>query len=97
MYALLFLIVSVVVLAMLFQVNWILGLLFFLAVVVTLPAMVIQRRESQLGLETSTDAESHARGLLRLGNILGLDTTGIALAVILIIALCLVAKKIAYG
>jgi hypothetical protein len=94
-YILLFIIISTIILVLLAQIAWGLALLFFLLAIVTLPAAVIQRRESMYAPEVGPDAERRGMGVVRLLGSLGLDTTGIALGVLLLILGALIARTLA--
>lgn len=94
MYILIFLILSAIIFVLLLQINIILGAIFFILAIITLPAAVLQRREAPY--EKPVDAESHRFGLIRLVRIVGLDTTGIAIAMLLLILIALIAKSLAH-
>jgi hypothetical protein len=94
-YSLVFIAISVVIFALLVQINLVLGLLFFTLAVVSLPATVIHRREAQTAPEFGPDAESHGEGLLRFFRIVGLDTGGIALGILLLILIVVLARRMA--
>jgi hypothetical protein len=96
MYVLLFLIISTVILVLLAQINWVLALLFFILAIILLPASVIHRRDTAYETEIGPESERQSLGLLRLLRMIGLDTTGIALAVLLIILIALAAKAFAF-
>lgn len=88
-------VLSVIIVVLLARLNFLLALLFFFLAIVTLPAVAIQRREATAEKPLDTDSESTAMGGIRLLSIIGLDTTGIALAVLIIIAAVLIARGIA--
>ena len=81
------LVLSVLIFVMLLQLNGLVALLFLLTAIIFIPALIIQRREMAMApdLGPGHDAESHARGLLRLAQAVGADTTGIALGVLWLI------------
>jgi hypothetical protein len=88
-YALVLLGVSALIFFLLLQINGILALGFFLTAVVSIPALVIHRREAAYAPEIGPDAESVRWGWLRLAGLLSLDITGLALGVLLLILLIL--------
>jgi hypothetical protein len=94
-YVLLFIVISAIIFVLLLQITWVLALLFFILALVTLPAAVVQRRESMYQAEVGPDAEHHGMGLLRLLSGVGLDTTGIALGILLLILGALIARSLA--
>jgi hypothetical protein len=77
--------VSIVIFVLLLQVNPLLGVFFLILAVTFIPALVLQRREAASGPEIGPDAESTARGWLRLAGTVGLDTTGLALGILLLL------------
>jgi hypothetical protein len=94
-YVLLFFVISTVIFVLLLQIAWFLALLFFLLAIITLPAAVIQRREAMYQIDVGLDAEHHGMGLVRLFRTIGLDTTGIALGILLLILGALIARSLA--
>lgn len=92
MRVLLLVVISLVILALLAQINGLLAILFFLAVVLTVPALMMHRREMAAGIEYGSDAESTGQGVMRLMRMLGLDTTGIALGVLLLVLSAILIK-----
>lgn len=93
-YAVVMLIVSVVIFALLLQFSTILAVGFFIAAIVTIPGLVIHRREAAYAPEIGPDAESRGRGWMRLARIVGVDMTGIALGVLLLLLLVLLVRQI---
>jgi hypothetical protein len=91
---LLLLIVDAVIFMMLREVNGPLALLFLILAVVSVPALVLHRRETATALELGSESETAARGWTRLFGDLGLDLTGVALAALIIIALALVLRSL---
>jgi hypothetical protein len=81
------LVLSVVVFALLVQVKLLLAVLFLITALVTIPAIVLQRREAACAPEIvrGPECESQRKGVARLFGTLGLDTIGIALGTLLII------------
>ena len=96
MYILLFIIISAIIFVLLVQISWVLAMLFFILAIVTLPAAVIQRRDSLYETPAGPDAEHQGMGLIRLLGIVGLDTTGIALGVLLLLLGALIARALAF-
>jgi hypothetical protein len=95
MYILLFLVISTVILILLAQISGIFALLFFILAIIFLPASIIHRRDIVYETEIGPESERQSLGALRLLRMIGLDTTGVALAVLLIILVVLVAKTLA--
>jgi len=92
-YALFFLVIGAIVAYLLTQINLPIGLLVFVLTLVSLPAIVIHRREARVAPDIAPDAESQLHGVRRLLTVVGLDATGVALAVLLIVLCLLVAHK----
>lgn len=88
-YALIMLIVSIVVVILLLRVSTLLAILFFIAAIVTIPGLVIHRREAAHAPEIGQEAEGQRHGWMRLLAVIGLDVTGIALGVLLLIMIVL--------
>jgi hypothetical protein len=95
MYILLFFIISTVILVLLAQISGVLALLFFILAIIFLPASIIHRRDIVYEAEIGPESERQSLGVLRLLRTIGFDTTGVALAVLLIILVVLVAKTLA--
>lgn len=95
MYVLLLLVVDAVIFLLVRPINGPLALLFLILAIVSVPALVLHRRELQTAPECGLETESAARGWVRLAGNLGLDLTGVALAALIIIALVLVLRSFA--
>lgn len=93
MYALVMLIVSFVIFALLLQVSVIVALVFFIAAIVTIPGLVIHRREAAYAPEIGPGGESQWHGWMRLARIIGLDMTGVALGVLILVLSLLVVRQ----
>jgi hypothetical protein len=93
-YVLLLLVVDAVIFMLLRPINGLLALLFLILAIVSVPALVLHRREVQTAPECGPETESAARGWARLAGNLGLDLTGVALAALMIIALALVLRSL---
>jgi hypothetical protein len=93
-YILVLLLVDAVIFMMLREINGPLALPFLILAVVSIPALVLHRREAETALELGPDSESAARGWTRLFGDLGFDLTGVALATLIIIALALVIRSV---
>ena len=94
MYVLLLLVVDVVIFFMLRQISGALALLFLILAIISVPALVLHRREMDIAPDCGPDGESAGHGWLRLAGSLGLDLTGVALAVLIIIACALVIRSL---
>lgn len=90
MYVLALLVVSVLIFALLTQLNGLLALTFLLAALIFIPALVLHRREAAVAPELGADQESAGRGLLRLAQVVGTDTAGIVLGVLFVLLVALV-------
>lgn len=97
MYLILLVIVDAVIFLLLREMNGALALLFLILAIVSIPALVIQRREAAYAIEASPDGESAARGWVRLFGNVGLDLTGVALGALIIIAFALVVRSLGAG
>lgn len=94
MYPAALLVVSVAIFALLLQLNVLVALFFLILAIVSIPALIIQRREGAAAIEMEPDAESSRRGWMRLMGIVGLDVAGIALGVLLIILIALLVREL---
>jgi len=88
------LIVDAIIFMMLREINGLLALLFLILAVISIPALVLHRRETATALEPGPESESSARGWTRLFGDLGLDLTGVALATLILVALALVLRSL---
>jgi hypothetical protein len=93
-YVLLLLVVDAVIFILLRQINGPLALLFLILAIISVPTLVLYRRELQTAPEYGPESESTARGWARLAGDLSLDLTGVALAALIIIALALVIRSL---
>jgi hypothetical protein len=91
---LLLVVVDVVIFVLLARFNGPLAILFLIAAVVSIPALVIYRRDEAAAQEIGPESESTRRGWLRLIGVLGLDLTGVVLAVLIIVAAVLVLRSL---
>jgi hypothetical protein len=91
---LLLLIVDAVIFMMLREINGPLALLFLILAVISVPALVLHRRETAKAFEPGPECESAVRGWTRLFGNLGLDLTGVALGTLIIIALALLIRSL---
>lgn len=89
------LIVGALLFVLLLKLNGMIAVLFLIAAVISIPALVLHRREAAATpqMSGSNEAEPHAMGLLRLARMIGLDTTGLVLGALLLI---LIAVSIVY-
>ncbi len=87
-------VVDAVIFVLLTHVSGPLAILFLIAAVVTVPALVLHRREAAASIDLSPDSESSARGWLHLFGDLGLDLTGVILAVLIIVAAVLLLRSL---
>ncbi len=94
MYVLLLLVVDAVIFFLLRQINGPLALLFLILALVSVPALVLHRREMHTAPECGPDTESAGYGWIRLAGSLGLDLTGVVLAVMIIVACALVIRSL---
>jgi hypothetical protein len=90
-------IVDAIIFVLLREISGALALLFLILAIVSIPALVIQRREAACAIETGPDSESAVRGWTRLFGNLGLDLTGVALGGLIIIAFALVVRSLGAG
>lgn len=88
-YTVLLLLVSLAVTFLLLQIKVIVGLLFLIAAAVFIPALVLHRREAAYAPILGPDSESQGKGMVRLAGVIGLDMTGIALGVLLLLGVIL--------
>lgn len=91
---LLLLLVDAAIFMLLREVNGMLALLFLILALVSIPALVLHRRETAIALESGPDCESAARGWTRLCGNLGLDLSGVVLAALIIIAFALMLRSL---
>ena len=77
------------------QVNVVLALLVFMLAAISVPALVMHRREMAYGPEIGTESEGLHHGLSRLAGILAVDLTGIATGVLIIALAVAVARLLA--
>ncbi|HEY8686026.1 MAG TPA: hypothetical protein VIO57_10510 [Chloroflexota bacterium] len=94
MYVLLLLVVDAVIFMLLRPISGSLALLFLILAIVSIPALILHRREVQTAPECGHESESAGRGWVRLAGNLGLDLTGVALAALIIIACALVLRSL---
>lgn len=94
MYMLFLSIVDAIIFILLREVNGLLALVFLILAVISIPALVLHRRESATALELGPESESTARGWVRLFGDLGLDLTGVTLAALILIACALVLRAL---
>ena len=94
---LLLVLVDAVIFILLRSMNGPLALLFLILAVVSIPALVLHRREAETALECGPESESAVHGWTRLSRDLGLDLTGVALAVLILVALALVLRALGGG
>ena len=90
----LLLLVDAVIFMLLRDISGVLALFFLILAVISVPALVLHRREAAAELECSPDAESATWGWLRLFGNLGLDLTGVTLAALIIIAFVLLVHSL---
>jgi hypothetical protein len=93
-YVLLLLVVDAVIFILLRPINGPLALLFLILAIISVPALVLHRREMHTAPERGPESESAARGWVRLVGDLGLDLTGVALAALIIIAFALIVRSL---
>lgn len=88
---------SALIFVLLLQLNGMIAVLFLIAAVIVVPALVLHRREAAAALQParSDEAESHAMGLLRLARVVGLDTTGLTLGVLLLLLIAVLVVYLA--
>jgi uncharacterized membrane protein len=91
---LLLLIVDAVIFLLLREVNGPFALLFLILAIISIPALVLHRREAATALEVGPESESANRGWARLFGDLGLDLTGVVLGALIIIAFALVLRSL---
>jgi hypothetical protein len=91
--ALALVVLSVLIFIMLLQLNGLAALLFFLTAIISVPAIIIQRRETAMmpELGPAEEGESPVRGLLRLAQVVGVDAAGVALGVLWLLFTALLA------
>jgi hypothetical protein len=97
-YVVALLLVSSLIFVLLLQINRLVALLFLVAAVVFVPALVIHRREMAATPELGPHREDEGLGMgfARLAGVLGLDTTGIALGALLLILIALAVRALAH-
>jgi hypothetical protein len=93
-YALGLLVLDVVIFLLLKQLSGPLAMMFLIFAAVSIPAVVIYRREAAYAPQIGPESESTARGWLRLLGDLSLDITGITIGVLIIVLLALFLRAV---
>ena len=94
MWRLALIVASVTAFMILTRISGPLALLFLLGTVISVPAIVIHRRELAEGVDLSHEGESQLEGLVRLLKSVGLDTTGITLGVVILLVAVLIVRAL---
>lgn len=97
MYVAVLLLTDLLIFLLLRQINSVLAIFFLVLAIISVPALVIHRREAANAPEIGPESESMGFGVLRLAGSLGLDATGVALAVLLITLFALALRAISTG
>jgi hypothetical protein len=92
MYIFVLVLVSALIVVILFHFGFMFGLLALILALVGIPGIVIHRREAATAPEVGPEAESHGRGIMRLAHLVGIDLSGVALAVLTFFLIVLLAR-----
>lgn len=97
MYAFALVAVCLLICFLVAQLNALAAIVLFMLALVSVPALILHRREIAAGHPIGPDGESPGRGALHTVRTIGLDTTGIVLGVLLLIALVLLVRYAGHG